>query len=285
MTLLTLETLTKRWGYLLPLLVFIIIAFDVPVVRMLLVSLDNPGDRVSAFRELFATPVYLRVVLITFKVAFATAVLCGLFGYILAYWIYTMKSARWRMFILGTVGMTFWISILARTYAWIVVLGNNGLVNRTLLELGIVDSPVSLIYNEMGILIGTVNVLLPIVVLPLYAAMSNVDTRLLSAARSLGARELRIFWQIFFPLTLPALAAGSMLVFILTLGFFVTPAILGGNRVPMVATVLDSFINVVSEWQLAAALSSTLLLVTVLLYFFYKKLLGLSSSQLKDGKL
>ncbi|WP_269360967.1 ABC transporter permease [Sulfitobacter sp. G21635-S1] len=272
-----------RWGYLLPLLCFVVFAFDLPVLRMLLVSVDNPADRLSAFRELFATPVYLRVVVITFKIAFATAVLCGLFGYILAYWIYTMQSARWRMFFLGTVGMTFWISILARTYAWIVILGNNGLINRTLLELNIVNAPVSLIYNEVGILIGTVNVLLPIVVLPLYAAMSGLDGRLLAAARSLGASELRVFWQIFFPLTLPALAAGSMLVFILTLGFFVTPAILGGNRVPMVATVLDSFINVISEWQLAAALSSTLLLITVLLYFFYKKLLGMSSSQQKEA--
>ncbi len=279
----TFNNLTGRWGYLLPLLVFIMFAFDIPVARMLLVSVDDPADRLSAFRELFATPVYLRVVVITFKIAFATAVLCGIFGYILAYWIYTMKSARLRVIVLGTVGMTFWISILARTYAWIVVLGNNGLINRLLLELNIVDAPVSLIYNEAGILIGTVNVLLPIVVLPLYAAMTSLDTRLLSAARSLGASELRIFWQIFFPLTMPALAAGSMLVFILTLGFFVTPAILGGNRVPMVATVLDTFINVISEWQLAAALSSTLLVVTVMLYFFYKKLLGLSSSQLKEG--
>lgn len=249
-----------------------------------MVSFDNPTDPMLAFRELFATPVYLRVVLITFEVAFATAVLCGLFGYILAYWIYTMRSARWRMILLGTVGMTFWISILARTYAWIVVLGNNGFVNRMLLDFGIVKTPVSMIYNELGILIGTVNVLLPIVVLPLYAAMNNVDVRLLSAARSLGAGELRIFWQIFFPLTVPALAAGSMLVFILTLGFFVTPAILGGNRVPMVATVLDSLINVVSDWQLAAALSSLLLLVTVLFYVFYKKLLGMSSAQMRGAK-
>ncbi|WP_153064605.1 ABC transporter permease [Agrobacterium sp. LAD9] len=278
-------TWTRRWGYLLPLVAFILFAFDLPVVRMLLVSFENPDDRLRAFRELLETPVYLGVVLVTFEIAFATAVLTGVLGYILAYWIYTIRSARWRMFLLGTVGMTFWISILARTYAWIVVLGNNGIVNRILLDLRFVDQPVSMIYNELGILVGTVNVLLPIAVLPLYAAMNNVDIRLMSAARSLGASELRIFWQIFFPLTVPALAAGSMLVFILTLGFFVTPAILGGNRVPMVATVLDSLINVVSDWQLAAALSSVLLLVTVVLYLVYKKLLDLSATQAKAGKL
>jgi len=278
-------TWTRRWGNLLPLVAFTLLAFDLPVVRMLLLSFEYPDDRLRAFRELLATPVYLGVVLITFEIAFATAVLTGFLGYILAYWIYTIRSAGWRMFLLGTVGMTFWISILARIYAWIVLLGNNGIVNRFLLELRFVDQPVSMIYNEFGILVGTVNVLLPIAVLPLYAAMNNVDVRLVSAARSLGASELRVFWQIFFPLTFPALAAGAMLVFILTLGFFVTPAILGGNRVPMVATVLDSLINVVSDWQLAAALSSILLIVTLLFYAIYKKLLELSSTSTKGGKL
>jgi len=261
------------------------LAFDLPVIRMLLVSFENPDDRLRAFKELIETPVYLQVILVTFELALATAVLTGFLGYILAYWIYTIRSARWRMLLLGTVGMTFWISILARAYAWIVLLGNNGVVNRVLLDLRIVDAPVSMIYNELGILIGTVNVLLPIAVLPLYAAMNNVDSRLMSAARSLGASEPRIFWQIFFPLTVPALAAGSMLVFILTLGFFVTPAILGGNRVPMIATVLDSLINVVSDWQLAAALSSILLLITLMFYVMYKKLLDLSSAPGRGRKL
>lgn len=277
-------TWTRRWGYLLPLVVFILLAFDLPVIRMLLVSFENPDDRLRAFKELIETPVYLQVILVTFELALATAVLTAFLGYILAYWIYTIRSARLRMLLLGTVGMTFWISILARAYAWIVLLGNNGVVNRVLLDLRIVDAPVSMIYNELGILIGTVNVLLPIAVLPLYAAMNNVDSRLMSAARSLGASELRIFWQIFFPLTVPALAAGSMLVFILTLGFFVTPAILGGNRVPMIATVLDSLINVISDWQLAAALSSILLLITLMFYVIYKKLLDLSSAQGRGGK-
>ena len=183
------------------------------------------------------------------------------------------------MAVLALVGLSFWISILVRTYAWIVVLGNNGIINRLLLGAGAIQEPLPLIYNERGVLVGTVNLLLPLVVLPLYAAMSGVDRRLPQAARSLGASELRIFWQVFFPLTVPALAAGSMLVFILTLGFFVTPAVLGGNRVPMISTVLDNLINVTSDWQLAAALSSVLLLVTLVLYVAYKMLSNAASSQ------
>lgn len=269
----------RGWGYVLPLLVFVVVAFDAPVIRMLSISMEGPAGPLGGFRELIQTPAYLGVLVKTFELALATAILCGVLGYLLAYWIYTIESTRLRMAVLALVGLSFWISILVRTYAWIVVLGNNGIINRLLLGAGAIQEPLPLIYNERGVLVGTVNLLLPLVVLPLYAAMSGVDRRLPQAARSLGASELRIFWQVFFPLTVPALAAGSMLVFILTLGFFVTPAVLGGNRVPMISTVLDNLINVTSDWQLAAALSSVLLLVTLVLYVAYKMLSNAASSQ------
>lgn len=263
-----------RWGYVLPLLAFVVVVFDVPVLRMLSISFTSDSGFFGSYRDLLESPAYLRVMLNTFKVALATALACGALGYLLAYWIYSQTCARLRITALALVGLSFWISILVRTYAWIVVLGNNGIVNRYLLEHGVIDSPLPLLYNEFGVLVGTVNLLLPLVVLPLYAAMTGIDRRLTHAARSLGASDLRVFWQIFFPLTLPALLAGSMLVFILTLGFLVTPAILGGNRVPMIATVLDSLINVLSDWQLAAALSSVLLVFTLALYMVYKTLPG-----------
>ncbi|MFT4193218.1 ABC transporter permease [Ottowia sp.] len=264
--------LLRRWAFTLPLLAFIVVVFDMPVLRMLAISFESDAGPLGAYHELLTSPAYLRVMLGTFKVALATALICGVLGYVLAYWIYSLISARLRMAALALVGLSFWISILVRTYAWIVVLGNNGIVNRFLLEHGFIASPLPLIYNDLGVLVGTVNLLLPLVVLPLYAAMSGIDRRLTQAARSLGAKDLRVFWQVFFPLTLPALLAGCMLIFILTLGFLVTPAILGGNRVPMIATVLDSLINVLSDWQLAAALSSVLLLVTLMLYLIYKQL-------------
>ena len=272
---------TSRWqgvGYVLPLLVFVAVVFDLPVLRMLSISFLSDAGIFGAYDELLSSPAYLRVLLNTFKMALATALACGVLGYVLAYWIYTVQSARLRTAALALVGLSFWISILVRTYAWIVVLGNNGIVNRLLLDLRLIDSPLPLIYNELGVLVGTVNLLRPLVVLPLYAAMSGVDRRLTQAARSLGASEARVFWSVFFPLTLPALLAGTMLVFILTLGFLVTPAILGGNRVPMIATVLDSLINVLSDWQLAAALSCVLLLITLMLYMVHKRLTSASTS-------
>ena len=268
----------QRTGYVLPLLAFVVVVFDLPVLRMLSLSFQSDAGVLAAYQELFSSSAYLLVILNTFKMALATALACGVFGYVLAYWIYTLQSARLRAAVLALVGLSFWISILVRTYAWIVVLGNNGIVNRLLLDLGLVQSPLPLIYNELGVLVGTVNLLLPLVVLPLYANMSGVDRRLTQAARSLGAGEARVFWTVFFPLTLPALLAGTMLVFILTLGFLVTPAILGGNRVPMIATVLDSLINVLSDWQLAAALSSILLLMTLGFYMVHKQLTSASQT-------
>lgn len=265
----------RHWqglGYVAPLLIFIVVLFDLPVLRMLSLSFLADAGWLAAYGELFESSAYLRVIVNTFKLALATALLCGVMGYVLAYFIHSLQSARLRATCLALVALSFWISILVRTYAWIVVLGNNGIVNRLLLDAGWIDSPLPLIYNELGVLTGTVNLLLPLVVLPLYAAMGGVDQRLLQAARTLGAGEGRVFWRVFFPLTLPALLAGMMLVFILTLGFLVTPAILGGNRVPMIATVLDSLINVLSDWHVAAALSCLLLCVTLLLYAVHQRL-------------
>ena len=171
---------------------------------------------------------------------------------------------------LGLVVMTFWVSILVRTYAWIVILGNAGLVNRTLQWAGISDRPVEFLYNELGILIGMANVLLPFLILPLYAAMMRIDLRLLQVAETLGASRLRIFWQVFFPLTLPTLAASAILVFILSLGFYITPAVLGGGRVPLIANMMDLLINRFARWEIAAVVSVVLMVVTLSLYAIYQ---------------
>ena len=154
----------QRWAYTLPLLAFVVVVFNVPVLRMLSISFGSEAGPFGAYHELLTSPAYLRVMLGTFKLALATALACGVLGYVLAYWIYRMASPRLRMAALALVGLSFWISILVRTYAWIVVLGNNGIVNRFLLDHGFIDSPLPLIYNELGVLVGTVNLLLPLVV-------------------------------------------------------------------------------------------------------------------------
>ncbi len=157
-----------------------------------------------------------------------------------------------------------------RTFAWIVVLGNGGLVNRGLMWLGLTDAPISFLYNELGVTIGMANVLLPFLVLPLFAAMIRVDQRLLQVAETLGAGRLRIFWQVFFPLTVPTLAASCILIFILSLGFYITPAVLGGGKVPMIANMMDLLINRFARWEIAAVVSVVLMVVTLSLYAIYQ---------------
>jgi ABC-type spermidine/putrescine transport system permease subunit I len=174
--------------------------------------------------------------------------------------------------VLGLVVMTFWVSIPVRTYAWIVVLGSAGLVNRSLMGIGITGAPVPFFDNEIGISIGMVNVLLPFLVLPLYAAMARVDPRLMQVARSMGASDLRVFWQVFFPLSLGVLVTSAILVFILALGFCITPAVLGGGKVPLVVTMMGLLINRVANWNMAAVVSVVLLAMTPSLYALYQRL-------------
>lgn len=255
----------------LPLFVFLLIAFDVPIALMLGWSVRDPFPTLRHYAYLAETPVYLLVVGNTMRVGLITMLICIAIGYPLAYWIHGLSSGA-RIAALSLVVLPFWISILIRTYAWIVILGNAGLVNRTLMELGVIGLPISLLYNEFGVTVGTVNVLLPFFVLPLYAAMARVDRRLLQAAESMGASRRTIFWRVFFPQTRTAVAAGSILVFILTLGFYITPAVLGGGRVSMVANMLDTLINQIPRWELAAAISTLMMVVIVALYVLSRRL-------------
>lgn len=263
--------------YVMPLLVLMVVAFDVPIVLMLAQSVLSPHPTVAHWAELVETPIYLRVLANTFQVAAVTAVVCGLIGYPLAYWMRGLKPGA-QLVVVTLVLLPFWISILVRTYAWIVVLGNAGFVNRSLIGLGIIDRPISFLYNVVGVTVGTTNVLLPFLVLPLFAAMLKIDERLLQAAATLGASQRAIFWRVFFPLSLPAFAAGLVLVFILTLGFYVTPAILGGGRVPMISNMLDVLINTLPRWELAAAISTLLLAATLALYAVYRAIAARASA-------
>jgi putative spermidine/putrescine transport system permease protein len=256
--------------FVLPLAVMLLLVFDVPLALMLGWGLSNPKGPLAAYLELVQRPVYLRVLSNTLRIAVITTLVCAAVGYPLAYWLRGL-GGRARLVALALVVLPFWVSILVRTYAWIVVLGNNGLVNRSLLGMGVIEAPVSFLYNELGVIIGTTNVLLPFLVLPLYAAMARIDEPVLQAAASLGAGPWIVFRRVFFLLTVPALAAGCILVFILTFGFFITPAILGGGRVPMIANMMDALINKLPRWDLAAAISTVLLVVTLVAYAAYRR--------------
>lgn len=257
----------------LPLLLLFLLFFDVPLVLTLGWSLRDPegggGLTIGNYVEFAQSPLYLPVVWRTFAMAGVVTAASAVLGYPLALWMSRLTAAR-QVVAIGFVVVPFWISILVRTYAWIVILGNGGLLNRWLKDLELTTAPVSFIYNEFGVAVGMVNVLLPYLVLPLYAAMLRVDKRLLHVAATLGASQGEILWRVFFPITVPALTAAMVLVFILSLGFYITPAILGGGKVPMVANMMDFMINRYPHWELAAAISVCLLLMTLAFYSVYQ---------------
>ncbi|HEX9325812.1 MAG TPA: ABC transporter permease, partial [Reyranella sp.] len=171
----------------------------------------------------------------------------------------------------ATLGFIFvllplWTSVLVRTYAWMVLLGRNGVFNRMLMDWGITSDPIPMLHNFTGVLIGMVHVLLPYMVLPIYGAVRRVDPAVVAAAAGLGASSWRIFWRIYIPLTLNGIFAGCVLVFVLSLGFFITPALLGGGRVIMIAVLIEQQVREALNWPFAAALSAVLLVATFAVY-------------------
>jgi ABC-type spermidine/putrescine transport system permease subunit I len=261
------------FGFVAPLLVLMVVAFNGPIAYMLGLAFWDKGQgfTLEHYQGLLEAPVYLRVLGNTMRIALIATLANVLIGYPLAHWMRGLQN-RARLVAIALVVLPFWVSILVRTYSWIVVLGNAGLVNRALQWSGLTEQPVQFLYNELGVTIGMANVLLPFLVLPLFAAMIRIDDRLLQAAASLGAPPRTIFWKVYFPLTLPALAAGTLLVFILCLGFYITPAILGGGRVPMISNLLDTLINQIPRWEQASAISTILLVVSLLIFAAYRRL-------------
>src|SRR5690606_9392343 len=198
----------------LPLLAVVLLAFDLPLIGVVIKSFFNGRGEFSlaTYQTLVDTPVYARVLGNTFRIAVISTLCCALIGYPLAYWLRSLPK-NWQMVGLAAIVIPFWISILVRTYAWIVIMGNAGIINRTLLALVCVASPSPLLYNDSGVIIATIHVLLPFLVLPLYASMTRFGDRLLQAGETLGASRYTVVWRIFFPLSVPALAAGCVLVF------------------------------------------------------------------------
>ena len=175
----------------------------------------------------------------------------------------------------------FWTSLLVRTYAWLVLLQKKGLLNNIAIDMGLISEPIKFVHNTTGTLIGMVHIMLPFLILPLYANMRAIDKDCMKAASSLGAAPSRAFWTVFLPLSLPGLLAGLLIVFVLCLGFYVTPAILGGGKVIMAAMKISSNIELYFSWGAASALGVVLLVVTGIILFIASKLVSVSYTHLR----
>ncbi|MEP6723207.1 MAG: ABC transporter permease, partial [Variovorax sp.] len=212
----------------------------------------------------------------TFAISAAVTLICLLLGYPLAYWIATAPPRTARTLLL-LVLLPFWTSLLVRTTAWVVVLQGGGVVNSLLGWLGLVDPahPLELIHNRIGVLIAMTHILLPFMVLPIYSVMKSIPPNYMRAAASLGAPPLPAFVRVYLPLSLPGVSAGCLLVFILALGYYITPALVGGPQDQMLSYFIAYFASQVTNWGMAAALSATLLVLVLLLYALYHRIVGI----------
>lgn len=261
-----------------PALVFIATFLLYPLALLVETSFHaKTGEwSLEQYVRIATTPLYSLILWKTTWVAGVVTLLDLLVGYPFAVAL-TRARGRWRFVLLAAVLMPFWTNLLVRTYGWIVVLHPNGLVNTLLMELGVLGEPLELVQNTVGVLIGMTQIMLPFMVLPIAAQIDRMDRRLLQAARSLGASAPRTFIHVYFPLTLPGVFAGCLFTLVLSFGFFVIPALLGGRRDVLIAQLIDFNLTKVLNWEFAAALGTILLVATMGLFLAAQRWFGLGS--------
>lgn len=268
--------LNSGWYLVLPLLAVVAVMFVGPLANIVWLSFSDPQPGLQNYAELVRKESILRLLWTTLRVCALTTILSVLLGYSIAYaMVHAREGARQKMLLLILV--SFWISVLVRTFSWLMLLGRNGLVNNGLTWMGAISEPLPFVRNELGVLIGMVHYMTPYAVLPLLASMQSIDGRVMAASRNLGATATQTFWRIYLPLTRPGLVAATVLVFILSLGFYVTPAVLGGGKVLMVAEYISVQVLVTLKWGVASMLA-VLMLVSVLgLLFVMSRFMKLST--------
>jgi ABC-type spermidine/putrescine transport system permease subunit I len=262
-----------RWSLLaIPAILFLIAFFLLPLIVMSIRSVtDPPGAGLSNYQQFFSQPASIRTLLNTFWIASVATVASLVIGYPYAY-LMTIVPGRVAGVLLIAVLLPFWSSLLVRTFAWQVILRDTGIINRFLLDLGVIHEPLALIRTTAGVIIGMSHILLPFMVLPLYAVMRRIDPEFGRAAANLGASPTTAFLRVFVPLSLPGIAAGSLLVFILALGFYITPALLGGLGDQMISQLIVQQIQQRLDWGFGTAMSVLLVAITLIVLLVASRL-------------
>jgi putative spermidine/putrescine transport system permease protein len=237
----------------------------------LLAAIDLRRDANGAIERIPADEaVFSQILWRTFEISATVTILALALAYPLSYWLSTLPDRRANVLLI-LVLLPFWTSVLVRIAAWIVLLQNNGLINESLIAVGIIDSPIPMLFNRVGVVIAMVHILLPFMILPLYSVMKTIPGNYLRAAVSLGSHPLAAFLRVVLPQTYPGIAAGSLLVFITSIGYYVTPALLGGASDQMLSYYIAQYTNVEVNWGMACALGAVLLSATLVLFVFYRR--------------
>jgi putative spermidine/putrescine transport system permease protein len=235
-----------------------------PVISVMVSSFTEPEIGFGNYRVIIESAAIHKVLRKTVYICFTTTGITLFFGYITSYAMSQVRPFEQRLMFFLVI-LSFWISVLIRTFSWIAILQPRGLINEFLIWTGIIDHPLELVRNNLGVVIGMVHYMLPYAILPLFANMQTIDRSLVPAARALGASPRRAFFTVFFPLSLPGLAGAAILVLIFSSGFYITPTLLGGGKVVMVAEYISVQISETLKWGLATSLATILTVVVLIL--------------------
>ena len=250
-----------------PALVMVVILLIMPLCWLAFQSVQTEdGFSLANYLRIFQESIYWDTFALTFKISFLVTILSIIMGFPIAY-AASRLHGFWANLVLICVILPFWTSVLVRAYAWLVLLQRRGLVNQTLMDLGIIDQPLNLMHNTTGTVIGTLHVMLPFMVLPLYSVMKKIPQDLMQASESLGAKPFYTFRRVFLPMAAPGIMAGSILVFVICLGFFITPELLGGGRTILVSMLVQRNVELYHAWGAASAVGLVLLFVVFLIFW------------------
>ena len=258
----------------LPALLVILLLVVLPVGWLAWQSVYHNGFTLENYRRIWSEDIYWRSFALTFEISLLVTLLALLLGYPIAY-AASIAPKRWGIIILALVVLPFWTSVLVRAYAWLALLQRTGVINQLLRQLGVIDEPLALVHNSFGTIVATLHILLPFMVLPLYATMQQIPRDLMQAGASLGAGPMLIFWRIFLPLSLPGVLAGSTLVFVLALGFYITPELLGGGRTIMISMLVSRNVELYDQWGAASAVGVVLLVAVGAIFFAVSRFIPL----------
>jgi len=253
-----------------------VFAFLVPLARLVALSFSAPAGPFAAYAQLLGDDIYARVFANTFVIAIAVTVAALLIAFPVAFAL-TRLARTWRAVVFACVLLPLWISVLVRTFSWMLLLERNGPINRLVVASGISEAPLALLFNHTAVLIGMVHVLLPYAVLPIYAALVRIDPALLRASEGLGASGAVTFLRVLLPLSLSGIATAATFTFLLALGFFVTPALLGGPSSLTLSMLIDGFVSERLDWPLAAAASVLLLAAALLVVAIASRFVSVSA--------
>jgi mannopine transport system permease protein len=257
-----------------PMLVLLIGAFVFPIVRFLALGFSDPAPTISHFQDLASRPFYATVMVRTFRTALIVTIGTLILGYPVAFLLASLRGVK-ATIVASIVVLPLWVSVLVRTYVWTILLGRQGVINEVAMSLGIVDQPLVLLNTEFAVWLAMIHILMPMMILPIYSSLRGIPPDLSLAAEGLGARPVNVLRYIIVPLSLPGVGAGVVLVFIISLGYFITPMLLGGPRNMLIATLITQQATRFLDWPLTSALSAVLMAATLIIVLAFNRVLRL----------